>query len=447
MAGCVTAVDRGPEKFADLAHKYAGTQPAAGTAHVSRWWEQYNSAELDGLIEDAMTGNPGLHQTRKRLEQAAAIARKQLSSLLPDATITGEHDTERGSTHGPSTFALRGAAGYELDIWGKNRAGYRAKTLESEAAVEDVRTGAITLSAAIVESWLQFAALREEEALLRHQIETNAMALDLQFDRYAHGAAGALDVFQQREILARAGALLPDILADQEITRHRIAVLTGQNPSENLYLEIEKLPDALPLPDTGIPIQLLDNRPDIEAAWLRLHAADWDAEAAWAARLPSLQIDAGYSTTGTSAAKLFDLWTANLAAALALPIIDGGERRAEEKRARAEAEENLHSYRETVLTAIAEVEDALTRNHHQQDKIVAVDTQLEASRDALESAQHGYANGNTDYLSVLNGMINVQALERQMVQEKRALALDRIALYRALGMKCWTDEVIVQAQR
>lgn len=429
-----------------LSGAYSRTSPAAAP-RMERWWEEYQSEELNALVNKALADSPDINQTRARLEQAAAVARRQLSDLLPDADITAARETERGSGRGPSTFTLRGAAGYELDIWGKNRASYTARSLDARAAVEDVRTAAVTLTASIVEAWLRHASLREEETLLRRQQETNRMALDLQFDRYENGAAEALDVLQQREVLARTDASLPDILADQEILRHQLAVLTGTDPSAPPDMKIAALPAPLPLPDAGIPARLLAGRPDIEAAWLRLRASDWDAEAAEAARLPSLQIDASYSTAGTALGTLFDTWAASLAAALALPVIDGGRRRAEESRARAEALENFHAYRETVINAVREVEDELSRNKHQQDRIAAIEDQLGASRDALEAAQIAYANGDTDYLSVLNSMTSAQALERQLVQERRDLALDRVTLYRALGMKSWTDGIIVQAQK
>lgn len=404
-----------------------------------KWWKAYGDDELNALINEALASNPGILQTRKRLEQAAAVARREFSDLLPDASISGERATTRGDNKTSSDFSLAGAAGYELDIWGGNSANYKANDLEAQASVEDFNAASITLSASIVENWLRLVALREEEALLNEQIETNEMVLALQHKRYAYGVAEALDVLQQQEVLARAKTQLPDVQVEQEIIMHQLAVLTGRTPSLPLQISRNELPETLPAPDTGIPAQLLKNRPDITAAWLRLLSADWAAESARIERLPNIELSASYTTTATKLANLMDVWLLNLAADLAAPLIDGGQRVAEHVRRKAMADEKLLAYKETVLDAMAEVEDSLSQNYHQAHKINAVKKQLGASRNALEQAQISYINGGKSYLSVLNGLINVQSLEQQLVRERRNLALDRVTLYRALGIGKWQE--------
>ena len=178
------------------------------------------------------------------------------------------------------------------------------------------------------------------------------------------------------------------------------------------------------------------------AAWLRVLSADWAAEAAWTERLPGFDISMANISASTAFDRLLNTWLFNLVAGLALPVVDGGERRAEEARRKALADERLQAYKETVLNAVAEVEDALTLNYHQANKIEAVKDQLTASRNALEQAQISYANGEESYLSVLTGLLSVQTLERQLVQERRALALNRVALYRAIGLRRWTDSAM-----
>jgi NodT family efflux transporter outer membrane factor (OMF) lipoprotein len=447
LSGCATPQERAPEEAVMLTENYArhpekSSRHAEIAVHQSRWWETYGNEELNALIDESLVNNPGINQTRKRLEQAAAAARRTLSDLFPDLSVSGERETTRGDGKTPSTFSLRGAAGYELDIWGGNYAGYKSDNLETEASIEDIRTAAITLSASIVENWLRLLALWEEEVVLNEQIEINQMVLDLQYKRYANGIATVLDVLQQKELLARAHAQLPDIESEQEIVLHQIAVLAGKTPSAPLSLTRTSLPEILPLPDTGIPSRLLVDRPDIAAAWLRVLSADWAAKAAWAERLPGFDISSTHASTSTALDTLLNTWLLNLVAGLALPVIDGGERRAEEARQKALADERLQAYKETVLNAIAEVEDVLTLNYHQANKIKAVKDQLTASRNSLEQAQISYANGEESYLSVLNGLLNVQTLERQLVQERRALALNRVALYRAIGLRSWTDSTI-----
>ncbi len=451
--GCAEAPARAPvsefmvsEKYSrDLAdgqeisapYDAAAAETTQPTWQERPWWEYYNDEELNTLIADALKQNPGINQTRKRLEQAAATARRSFSDLLPDATISGNRTTSNGDNESPSSFSLRGAASYELDLWGGNRASYEADDLAAQAAADDVRTAAITLSASIVENWLRILSLREEEALLQSQIKTNVMVLDLQHKRYENGAAQALDVLQQTEVLERARAQLPDVQAEQELVMHQLALLVGRSPSEEIHISSKSLPKTLRVPEAGVPSELLEGRPDINAAWRRVYAADWSSEAARVDRLPSFDISADYSTASTKFKNLFDIWMLDLALGLVMPLFDGGQRAAEQARTEALADERFQNYRETVLAAIGEVEDALTRNYHQDKKIKAIEKQLEVSRSALEQATISYGNGDTEYISVLNSLISVQSLEQQLVRERRDLALARVEMYRALGLRTW----------
>lgn len=448
LSACKTMPERTPAGGLHLTENYARIQenytPRENIG--ARWWDIYESQTLDRFIETALTGNIDIATAQSRLEQAAALSRQSLADLMPTLDGTAERDTTRGDNDTPSTLSLRGAAGYEIDIFGKNRAAYNADHLLTEAALEDLRSAVVTVSASIVENWIRLNALREEEKLLHEQIETNNMVLELQHKRYAGGVAGALDVLQQKEVLARAKALLPAIQAEQEIVLQQLAVLAGQSPSDTPKIPFAPIPQTWPVPETGIPAQLLENRPDIAAAWLRLRAADWDTQAAWADRLPALSLAGTYSTTSAGLTPLIETWAFNLAASLTAPLFDGGRRQAEEQRREAIADERFIAYKETVLNAISEVENALTRNHYQTQTLKALHDQLEASRSSLEQAQISYIGGNESYLSVLNGLINVQGLERQIIQERRDLALHRVALYRAIGLRKTADLIINHAK-
>lgn len=435
--GCVSAPDRRPDDAVLLTGAYAAGDiefPAGLVDWRARpWWEYYDRPELDALIGTALADSPTLARMRARLEQAAAAGRQDFADLLPDAAISGERTTSNGDNERPSSFSLRGAASYELDLWGGNRATWQAGKLQARAAAEDLRTAAITLTASIVENWLTLMALREEEALLRRQVETNQTILDLQQQRYEGGVAQALDVLQQREVLARTKAQLPDVLARKEVVLNQLSVLAGRNPSLPLELTGNGLPEPLPVPETGIPAELLAARPDIQAAWLRLLSADWTSEAARVNRLPVFDISAAYSTGSTKFANLFETWLLDLALGLAAPVFAGGELAARQDQAEALADERFHAYREAVLQAIGEVENTLVRNRFQIDRIEAVEHQLAISRNALEQAQIAYSGGTTGYISVLNGLTNVQSLEQQLLNERLELALERVELYRTLA--------------
>lgn len=435
-AGCSFVPERRQEDITAFTQEYARAPGAAALQDCGRpWWHCFKNDELNLLVREALAVNPGMGQVRARLDAAAATARVSLADLLPSAAITGGADRSVDNNSRDDGFSLRGAAGYEIDVWGANRAAHKADTYAARAAAQDVQAAEITLTASVVENWLRLMAAREEEALLKEQVKTNDLMLNLQSQRFAGGMVGALDVLQQKEVLASSRAQLPDVQARGELLTHQIALLTGDNPSSPRKVSGDKLPAALSLPEAGVPSQLLRSRPDVIAAWLRLVSADWAQDSARAERLPTFSIDADYTVTGGKFSALFDTWVLNLALNLAAPVFQGGALEAQQARRKALTDEAFHAYRETVLTAIGEVEGALTRHHFQQEKVEALKDQLETSRAALSQAHLSYSNGATSYVSILNSLTRVQSVEVQLVRARLDLALAAVALYRAIGVQ------------
>ncbi|NNK85910.1 MAG: TolC family protein, partial [Desulfobacterales bacterium] len=180
--------------------------------------------------------------------------------------------------------------------------------------------------------------------------------------------------------------------------------------------------------------------PDVRSAGLRLKALDWKVAAARADRLPSLDLTASLQYNSPSLDLLMDNWIIGLAGNLTAPIWDGKRRKAEVNRQIALADENLASYRSTVLTAIKEVEDALISEAKQKEHIQALNNELEAAQSALNEARERYRNGLNEYLPVLTQLLLVQNLEIDFIQKKTQLLLFRISLHRALG-GTWMNDV------
>jgi outer membrane protein TolC len=245
--------------------------------------------------------------------------------------------------------------------------------------------------------------------------------------------ASALDVYQQRQVVEGVKAQIPLVEAQEQLLLHELALLLGKPPRSRISITRTALvlPEAVPA--TGIPADLLANRPDIRAAWRRLQSADWRVSAARADRLPAIRLTAGASFGPAQPDLLWENWLLNLAANLAAPILDGNRRAAEVDRTKAVADERLWAYRETVLTAIKEVEDALVSEAKRREHIAALQLQIDAAKRALEEARDRYRKAIDDYLPVLTQLLAVQTLERNLIQQRAQLILDRLALYRALG--------------
>jgi outer membrane protein, multidrug efflux system len=189
----------------------------------------------------------------------------------------------------------------------------------------------------------------------------------------------------------------------------------------------------------GIPAELLEQRPDIRAAGLRLQAADWQLAAAKADRLPAVRLTSDISSSGDFA-DLFDNWLLNLAGNLTAPLLDGGQRSAEVDRNQAIIREQLAAYRETVLTAIREVEDALISEQKLQEQQIALRHQLNLAEQALSIAKNRYQKGLSTYLPVLTELQSVEQLQQNLLTQQLDLLTNRVTLHRALGGD-WTEQL------
>lgn len=418
------------EQSSEYEAHFTERQPLEGQGG---WWHLYEDAELNNLMDYAFSNNPSIAQARARLQQAQALTDQSRSALLPNASISAERSTQNGDNAAPSDISLVGAASYELDVWGKNRASAKSDDLEYQATRYDLQTAHITLSASIVENWLHLLSLIHQEKLIKKQIEINKTVLSLQQKRFEMGSASALDILQQKEILAQSESNLPDVISEQKQTANAISYLIGNVPRHALRVTEKPMPAPIPVPEVGLASSLLAQRPDVTAAWLRLRSADWAAEAAWANRLPSFTLSANASTVAKAVSGLFDTWLLDMAAGVGAPLFDAGQRKAQELQRRALADERYHAYREVVLGAVVDVEDAMIRNVYQDQKLNSIEKQLKAAHETLEQAQITYANGQSSYINVLNSLKNTQSLEQQLVREQLAQAIERVGLYRALG--------------
>ena len=331
-------------------------------------------------------------------------------------------------------------ASYEVDLWGRIRATNASALLSAEASREDLNTVAMTLAAEVTERWVAILSQRLQRQLLEQQLSNNKTYLELVELRFRKSLASALDVFQQRQLVERSKAQLPLIEMQERMLQNQLAVLLGRMPNQSPVITRQELPVLDAVPDAGLPVQLLQNRPDIVAAFKRLEAVDQDLAAARADRLPALRLTGSVAYDSDQLEKVFDNWIANLAASVTAPVFDGGRRKAEVDINEAAVQQQLAEYRQLVLSAVREVEDALIGETKIREHVVASENQLQAGKNALKEAGTRYLNGLNDYLPVLTQLLSVQSLENDLIRRHEDLLVARISLYRAIGGS-WTDEL------
>lgn len=414
-----------------------------GTEVPDRWWESFGDPALDRVIAAVLEDNPTLQQAWARLEQAEALARQAGSFTYPE--ISGEAGASRSrTTFNPGggsgeiqqesdLFSLSVAAAYEVDLWGRIRALARAAELSAGASREDLETIAMTLASQVAETWFAIAEQRSQLSLLEEQINIGKTFLDLVELRFSLGQAAAVDVYQQRLQLSSTKSQVPLVEAQLAVLENLLSVLTGRAPGDLPATLPESLPPPPPLPVLGLPSDLLQRRPDVRAAHLRIQAADHRLGAAIADLYPALRLGGSAGFQWREIEKVFDNWVYRIAAGLAGPIYDGGRRKAEVDRQKAFLEELLQRYREVLLGALKEVNDALALEDRQRIFMADLDAQLALSKKTLERSRFRYGSGLSDYLPVITVLQALQELQRKEVNARRQNLSYRIQLHRALG--------------
>ncbi len=442
MGGCSPfSAQLQPAGLAELPQSYSVN--GAASEAPDRWWQSFAAADLDRLVEEALTDNLSLRQAWARLEQARALSRQSESRRQPDLDLTAGHSASRTRTSGSTTdsesYSLGLSSSFEFDLWGRVAAEVESQLKTEQATREDLHAAAISLAAEVADRWLQLLTQIQQQQLLAEQIRTAQSYLDLIDLRFRKAQATALDLLQQQESIAALRTQIPALQAEEQLLRNELAVLLGNNPQQPLNLSSFELPQLQPLPKLGIPAELLEQRPDIRAAALRLRAADWDLTVAKADRLPTLKLTASATTSGNFG-DLFDNWLLNLANNLTTPLFDAGLRAAEVERQQAIISEQLAAYRETVLTAIREVEDALISEQKLQEELTALQHQLSLAEQALATAKNRYLKGLITYLPVLTELQNVEQLQQTLLNQRLDLMTNRVTLHRALGGD-WTEQL------
>lgn len=433
-----------PEDTIELPQQYALYDEAQSQTGSDRWWEDFNSEDLNHLVDEALRDNLSLKQSWAKLDQVGALARQAGSSRYPDLSLTSSatssHEHEDDTTSTSESYSLQLSSSYEFDLWGRVAAANNAQQQELQATREDLNAAAMTVAGEISDRWLQLQGQIEQQRLLVQQLMTASDYLQLIDLRYRKAQSSALDLVQQQESIAALQTQLPDFESTEQQLRHELAILLGKAPQSDLQLIHNELPELPPLPETGLPAELLARRPDIRAAGMRVKVADWQLTEARADRLPAITLSADLYSTVTGFSTLLEEWALDLAASVTAPLFDGGYRKAEVDYYNAVIDEKLAAYKETVLEAIREVEDALISEAKLQEELKALSNQYKLAEKALKVARKRYQAGQSTYLTVLTEQQSVESLQQSLVSQKLALLTNRVELYRALGGS-WTQQL------
>jgi NodT family efflux transporter outer membrane factor (OMF) lipoprotein len=432
LAGCSAT----PEPVATEAALPASFSRSGEADRVDRWWTAFDDPALNRLIDTALADRPQLRATWARLVQAQAVAGRTRADRWPSLDGTGEAQVQDGDDlpEMQESYALGLSASYEVDLWGRVDARADAANLDAQAARRELQAAALSLSGEVADTWYRLVAQRARLDLLQRQLETNQTVERVVEVRVRQGQAQLADLLRQRELIERTREQISNAEGELELLRSELQVLLGRAPGAGIELpDSRALPAGPALPATGVPAELLQRRPDVREAVLRVQAADKRVAAAVAERYPRIDLTASLRSSAERPSDLFSTWLASLAGQLAVPLFDAGRRAAEVDRSEAVVAERLAQFEDTALTAIREVEDALSRARQQRRRVDSLDRQVELARQSIQRLRGRYVNGATDFLDVLDALTRVQELERELIEARRARLAARIALARALA--------------
>ncbi len=455
MALAGAAACSGPQ-MAEKAEKIVVTptefqQSALPTMARDGWCSDFGAPELDGFIAQALDKNFEMKSAWARLEQAEAIAAQNNASLFPTVSLQATAGRSKSPAPAPlgsvegNSFNLSAPVSYELDLFGRLAKQREASDLDVEASRNDTQALAITMAAQVTEAWLDVVSSRQRATLLRDQLDVANRYLELTRLRLSQGLANALDVNSQLGDIYGLEARLEQALGAEQVAIFRLEALLGTPPSGSLAIGGVELPGLPDFPEVGLPADVLQVRPDVQSAWLRLEAADARTAAAARNRLPSIRLSANLFLQAAELGNLFDELFWSLAAQATQPVFEGGRRDAAVEQAAAQAKERLFVYGQTVVKAVQEVQTAVVQEEHQNVVLKHLEAQQGVATTALDLARERYRSGALDYLRVLTSLRTLQAAEQSLLDARRQQFSLRVQTCRALGGS-WTKELTAPSE-
>ncbi|MDR6958672.1 NodT family efflux transporter outer membrane factor (OMF) lipoprotein [Pseudomonas brassicacearum] len=433
----------------------SGIQPPPAWQHLDapsvradnqQWWTHFGSPQLNRLIEQARLDSHDLAAAMARVRQAQASAVIAGAPLLPEirAGLNGNRqELLRGKGYSQldvdqdnrtiDYYDANLSASYELDFWGGKRAARGSALSTLSASQFDRATVELTLLSAVANSYTQALSLREQQRIAELNLANAESVLELVQTRYDAGSATALELSQQKSLVAAQQRRLPQVQQQAKEALITLAALLGQ-PVQAVRLDAEQFEQLQwPSIDAGVPSDLLRRRPDIAAAEARLTAAQADITVARAAMLPSVTLGLSLGTGADIADQLLRNNVYNLSAGLAAPIFNNGRLRAERDKATARQEELLELYRAAIINGFADVEKALNNINGLDQQRQWQSEELQQAQTAFDIAQRRYQAGAEDLLTVLETQRTLYTAQDTNVQLRLARVQASVALYRALG--------------
>ncbi len=454
LAGCMVGPDyKRPDAPVPPAFKEnIGWKPGQPRDDIEKgaWWSVYDDPELDRLERMVDVSNQTVKQFEAQYRNAVALVGEARASLFPTATATAGVTRSRGGGGGFSSggtgvsggagrsattiYTLSGNATWDIDVWGRVRRQIESNVAEAQVSAGDLANAKLSAQATLATDYFDLRAEDLLERLLRETVAAYQRALDIVQNQYRAGTLASSDVVTAQAQLESARAQLEGVGVQRQQYEHAIAMLTGHAPSE-LTIPPAPLTDNVPVVPAGLPSALLERRPDIAAAERQMQQENALIGVQVAAYYPDISLSALGEVTGSPLGAIFNasnrVWS--LGASAAETLYSGGLRPAAVRAAQATYDQYVAVYRQTVLTAFQQVEDALSNLRILERQAAAEAIAVASTRRAVEVELNAYRAGTVAYTSVITEQTLLLGNQQTALSIQQSRLVASVALIEALG--------------
>lgn len=443
LSGCVVGPNHETPQTALPVKFSEGSVKPNGDVTMAAWWTAFNDRRLNGLVETGLRENLSVQQAIERITAAEANFQAADAGAFPQLNSEASFEVSgaRGTGDSNDTPTTRRTsaglnASWMLDLFGQYRRSKESAGATLDAAYANADVAKLTYLSSVVNAYIDARYFQERIAIARKNLGSRRETLDLTRLQLEAGAASRLDVVQAEGLVNSTLAEIPSLETQFRQATHRVAFLLGL-PAASLVADLTKgapQPYARRSISAGVPADLIRNRPDIRAAERRLAAAVADVGVAEAALYPSISLNGTISPAHIAASGVDgSLTNWGFGPSLNLPIFDAGARRANVKARESAAREAYLTWKEAVLNAVQEVENAMVAVNRARQTVSALTATVRSYEEALSLATASYRDGASSLLDVLDAQRNVASAQANLAQAVQQMATNYVNLNVAIG--------------
>ncbi len=424
--------------------KWKASKSTAETHLPDDWWKLFNDPELNRLIDRALAANNDLAAGRARVDTARALVGLDRARLFPSLDLTGSANATRSSPGamppGPVTnlenqnYRSNFDLAYDPDLWGRNKRAIEASSAEAAAAQALFDSQRLGIATEVARQYFLLRGLDAQHSVLKSTLKTRQDYLEIQKSRADAGLTDGITTSRAMTEVELVNNDISSVERQRGAAENALAVLSGKRPAD-FTISHSELNRSLPNIRPGLPAAVLLRRPDVRAAEQELRAANAKIGVAEAAFYPNFSLFAGGGFESTDLSQFLN-WqnrVLSIGAGVALPLIDGGANKANYRAAQSRYEEALANYRQSLLIALREVEDAMVDLKGLAKSRAALERARTSSQETLTLSKDRFEKGLTNYFEVVDaerGSLQIQLSLRQIEAQQR---ITLAALAKALG--------------